>query len=457
MTEAVRTSGEFWLPENPGLRVRGEFTAEAGEQPEATLTSNLVEDPRVAFHTDSSGRVTGYSVSAQPARSVSSFLPVTLHGQLDSGQLVTLLDAQNYGGAGHFAPRYRSLGVAVVGANVSEDQLYSAVRFRMDRPHWIGHLADGDSSTVQDDGSELSVQSSPDGNWLVYESATPVTLRRLEIRVVSGCLALLQLAIYPDHDRVTRETEVRAGSTDPWLQLRGPAFHAEPGGPEPETLLTREHITIAVLANWIELHTKLDGLTWVIAHPFLGAVQMRVQILTSLVEGFHRQLPGYQQDKYPGVPKAAIRRILDAAREATIAQAAAEGLDTERVKNSLVLHTDVSFLERAEAMVAEVCSAVPEIAESITNLPRRIRNARTDLAHQLSSEADNLIEVRALEWRVVANALSWMLRCLLLLRAGIDPQVLHERLLKFQRFGFFRANTAQHVRELGWDLPSPPS
>lgn len=256
----MSVSGAFWMPNNPGVRVGGEFRAEAGEQPEAVLTANLVDDPRVAFHQDSSGRVTGFSVSAQPARSVASFLSVTLHGQLDTGELVTLLDAQNYGGAGHFAPRYRALGVAVVGATVSEDQLYSAVRFRMDRPHWTGHMADGDSHIIEDDGSELTVQSSQDGNWLVYESAAPTTLRRLEIRVVSGCLALLQLALYPDHDRVTRETEVRIGSECPWLKLRGPAFYAEPSGPEHETLLTRDHLTVAILAEWIELHTRLDGL-----------------------------------------------------------------------------------------------------------------------------------------------------------------------------------------------------
>jgi hypothetical protein len=404
-----------------------------------SVTANLVDDPRVAFHQDSSGMVTGFSVSAQPARSVASFLSVTLHGQLDTGELVTLLDAQNYGGAGHFAPRYRALGVAVVGATVSEDQLYSAVRFRMDRPHWTGHMADGDSHIIEDDGSELTVQSSQDGNWLVYESAAPTTLRRLEIRVVSGCLALLQLALYPDHDRVTRETEVRIGSECPWLKLRGPAFYAEPSGPEHETLLTRDHLTVAILAEWIELHTRLDGLPWVIGRAFLGAVQMRVQILSSLVEGFHRQLPGYQQEKYPDVPKVVLRRILDVAREAAIAQASAEGLDTERVKNSLSFHTDVSFLERTEAIVAEVCSAVPEIAESITKLPWRIRKARTDLAHQLSTDAEKSIEFRALEWRVVADALSWLLRCLLLLRAGIEPQVLHERgIVKTCGLGCFR-------------------
>jgi hypothetical protein len=448
----VTLGGDFWIAANPAVRARGVFTAEAGDRPWAALEQKLVTDPRVSESRRGTDRV--ISFSANPARSVASFLPTTLHGQLDTAEPVTILDAQNLGTAGSFQPRYRGTA-AVIGANVLKDQLYSAVRFRLDRPHWTGHLADGESCVIEDDGSTLSVEGSEDGNWLVYESAAPAPLRRLEIRVVTGCLALLQLAIYPDHERVTRETQVRISSEGPWLKLRGPAFYVEPGGPEHETLLTREHLTVAVLANWIEIHTRLDGLTWAIARPFRGVVQMQVQILTSLIEGFHRELPGFVQEKYPGVSRAVLRQVLEAAREAAVAQASAEGLDEEQVRNSISFPADVSFRQRAEAVVAEVCSVVPEVTESITRLAWRIRNARTDLAHQLSNAAEKSIEIRAQEWRVVADVASWLLRCLLLLRAGIEPQVLHERLLMFQRFGFFRANTAQHARDLGWDLPAP--
>ena len=86
---------------------------------------------------------------------------------------------------------------------------------------------------------------------------------------------------------------------------------------------------------------------------------------------------------------------------------------------------------------------LPEIAESITDLPRRITKARNDLAHHLAKKAPPPLRARALEWLVVSEVTSWVLRCLLLLRAGFEPEDLRERLLLFQRFGFFRANTAQ--------------
>ena len=65
----MSVGGEFWISDNPGHRVRGEFIAEAGERPEATLTANLVDDPRVAIHKNPAGKVTGFAVSGLPARS----------------------------------------------------------------------------------------------------------------------------------------------------------------------------------------------------------------------------------------------------------------------------------------------------------------------------------------------------------------------------------------------------
>jgi hypothetical protein len=56
---------------------------------------------------------------------------------------------------------------------------------------------------------------------------------------------------------------------------------------------------------------------------------------------------------------------------------------------------------------------------------------------------------------VVTNVTQWLLRGLLLLHAGIEPNVLHDGYLAHRRFAFFRANTAQHVKELGWELSSP--
>ncbi|MDC8980678.1 hypothetical protein PR370_01055 [Mycobacterium marinum] len=454
MAEAMSGAGEFWKADDPDHRVPGSFVAELGEKPEAELGANLVDDPRVSVSRDMSRKVTVISYSAEAKRSVASFLAITVHGQLDAGVPITLLNAQNHGAAGA-KPHYYGTS-AVVGANVFKDQLYSSVRFRMDRPHWLAHLADGESGTVEDDGSTLSVEASEDGNWLVYKSLKPATLRQLEIRVVSGCLALLHLAVYPDPDegRVTRDTQVRIDPDSRWLDVYGPAFCAEPAGPVHDPLLPREQLNIERFSRWIALHSSLDGLSWVVARPSAGAVQTRVLLLAPLVEGFHRRLPDYEQSKFPDVPKSILNRISKAVGGAAVAQAASEGLDQKRIRQATVFFREVSFQERADAIVAEVVGVIPEVAESVSELPRRMTKARNDLAHHLTKDSDKPIETRALEWLVIANTAAWVLRILLLLRVGIERELLREHVLRFSRFDFFRANTEQHVHELGWEPPS---
>jgi hypothetical protein len=116
---------------------------------------------------------------------------------------------------------------------------------------------------------------------------------------------------------------------------------------------------------------------------------------------------------------------------------------------------DVDYVQRAEVVVAEACGAVPVISEYVANLPERLAKARNDFAHQLpQDETKEPFARRVLRWLVVARITPWLLRVLLLLRAGIEPQVVRKGCLACGRFGLFRANTAQLVSELGWELLS---
>jgi hypothetical protein len=165
--EPASVGGEFWMSESPDVRVRGEFNAEEEKKPEVSLEAALVDDPRLQPFQG------GIAFSGAAADSVKAFLPITLQGQLDTGEAVTLLTARNHGSRGLFgaAPRYVA-DVVVRGDSyvAGEDQLYSAVRFRLDHPYWLGHLAAGEPTVVADDRSTLSVETSDDGNWLVYSS-----------------------------------------------------------------------------------------------------------------------------------------------------------------------------------------------------------------------------------------------------------------------------------------------
>ncbi len=239
------------------------------------------------------------AMRAHATISVNKFRAVTLWGHLGNGELVSVLDANNVGYSE--LPDYVA-STAVLGAHVTSEQLYSSVRFHLDHRYWLEHLTAGESTAVDDDHSILSVEASEEGNWMVYASSTPATLRRLDIRVVNGCLALAQLALFPDPERdlVTCDTQLRIDPESPWLRVLGPAFSCEPHDPRLDTLLPRTELTVERFAKWIALNDTFDGLAWAVARRMDVPIQLQVQLITSLVEGFHRRLtPPRDQKRFP--------------------------------------------------------------------------------------------------------------------------------------------------------------
>jgi hypothetical protein len=476
MTSFTGIGGQFWLPEYPETSVRGDFTATVGEQGEVTLDGGLPVGMIPGGHPPVPTPKLGDMASvmkAHAAGAAARFRSVTVAGRLATGEYVTLLDAPNYGGPG-FAPRYVASATIIGAAPVASDQIYSTVRFLLDNPFWLGHLTDGHSATVEDDQSTLSVEFSPEGNWLVYESSSLVTLRQLESRVVSGCLALAQLALFPSDNLVARRTQVRVGPGSHWLTVHGPTFCAEPKNARMDTLLPWTELTVERFARWIEMNDRFDGLAWAVAREEAGApIQVEVQLLTSLVEGFHRRLPFKQlwlpdetDEEIRKEQQDALKRVRQAAVEAAAKQAKSDGhLDHDavrrRVNDALGHLGERSYRERASDVVEEVIAAVPEIGESIARLPSLLRDSRIDFAHQLPQpKMDDMkdpFDKRVLRWLALSRATTWLIRVLLLLHIGVDPQLLREKLLEHQRFAFHRVNLDQIIRELGWELPAQVS
>jgi len=451
-------SGYFWVPEKPDVMVWGAFSADGGHKPEAVLAGGLVNDPRVVR----TNRAGGRAFLSSAAATFKAFQPITLQGKLDTGHAVTLVNAYNHGRDGFYfgSPHYKADYAVFGDRHVSGvDQLFSAMRFRFGDPYWLGHLRESKASAVDSDGSALSVETSDDGNWLVYTAAAPATLRELKSRVVLGCLALAELAL--DQDFAARDTHVRINDGDPWLSVHGPESDTRPNEFDARTLLPREELTVERFARWIPFNDTLDGLASVVARPIKAPLQTQVLVVTPLLDGLHRRMPKtFEQSKFAGASPSALKRIKEAAwRSAAGTATNRRTLDPQQVHiavMSAVSHfEDVDYLQRATDVVTKVCAVLPEIAESVADLPIRLTDARNEMAHQspLDHEREPL-GVRHLRWLVVASVTPWLLRGLLLLEAGIDPSVLHDRHLAYSRFLDFRANVAQFVSELGWELPS---
>ena len=462
--EIVSSGGQFWTPTEACRRIGGHLVLQPGEKVQVTLDAALSFDlgaddapaPLPAFE---QGDLAG-AMKAGAAASVARSRAITIWGDLETGEPVTVFDARNVGG---FGPSANYLApMALVGARVTHDQRYRTVRFILDDRAWLSHLRDGESSEVNDDHSVLAVEGSDNGNWLVYTSAVPETLTQLEIRVVTSCLALAQLALMPDrgHDLCTRAMQLQIDRNNRWLPVYAPAVCAQPAQPRLDTLLPRTELTIDRFAAWIELNDKFDGLAWAVARRMDGvAVQLQVQLLTSLVEGFHRRLaPKSEQAVFPDADKATLAQIREVATQAAVNEAARQGVDPQeigtRVSSALGHLNDKSFRERAEQIVAEVCAAVPEIGVSITRLGARLSEPRNTFAHQLP--VDGKLAARVDRWIVLSRLIPWLLRALLLLNVGVDPRVLREKYLENESFVLHLVQSEMRVKKLGWDQPSAP-
>jgi len=309
------SGGEFWIDDASGRRVPGEFRAEAGEKPTVSLNAALIDYP-TEDQLPAAIRELGIPEAALAA---AAYRPITLHGELDTGELVTVLQAHNDGG--HDWPKYVGDN-SIHGALVSgPEQIYSAVRFRIGAPYWFGHIPEGEQSTVPDDGATLRLEAAEGGNWLVYEAAERMTLRRLQTRVVGGCQVLMHLAL--DQRLVVRDVEIRLTPSDPWLRVHSRKY-STPTGVNFETLLPREELTIERFADWIALNDRLDRLAWPVVTPVDIAVEPQTQVITSLIEGLHRRLPGYKQEKFPDASNKALNRVRAAAKDAAEQRAALE-------------------------------------------------------------------------------------------------------------------------------------
>lgn len=437
-------NGSFWLAGSE-QKANGSYTALAGEQPTVVLEEPIVDDPTIKKFVNSHGELeTRFSIDAKA--SVEAFKPILIHGTLVCGADVSLLSAQNFSGGGT-PPKYKAR-TAIIGAHVRNGQLFDGLRFQLDDQYWTGHLIPGDSSTTTD-GAVIRVDHAPEGSWIVYEAASPRSLRDLEQYVALACIVLFHLAF--DFRPRLREVEVRIDS-GPWLKTLSSRLHDKPKDAD-IAMLPREEISVDKIAAWLDLNSKLDGLASAVVEPPSGAVQAQALVATTLIEGIHRRLP-YNQARFSNLSGKAIDRIRREARRSAARQAEAEGsTDSAEIKDVVgkcVSHfEDVDYNDRASDIVDEVFAAVPELSNLVSDMPKLLKKARNELAHHLveRSSYEDLVDVLRY-WTIASLAAPWILRFLLLLRVGVDAKVLREKALKHQRFAFVLANISEIASEL---------
>jgi hypothetical protein len=446
--ETEYVDGVFWQIDTPDRRVRGQLKLAATDLPEL-IVDGLLFDERSYSH---SVTPTGMTIakSADPHDRVADFQPWTIHGELSDGSPVSALDAR--GGSRsidfNFSQQFRCRRV-VVGAHVDGQQAYAATRFRLVKGYWP--LPAGEATTG--DGSILRVRpvNRPgDAQWFEFEPAQPATLNYLDLLVVHPIITLYSLVM--DNPTDQRDPEVRLDPDSPWRPIyegtRDP-------GRQGHNLLPTKHLTPERFARWIDLRPVSDGLDAAALDELKGVtIQTQVLALSAIAEGLHRKLfsDPARARRVPAVSKQVCRQAREAAHDAAVAELAGDHFtDDDRaefgqaVTDALAHVNDRTFRSRMRDLVDVAEHSAPGITDSFNDWPAAVVKARNILAHRgtpsLGGEFEAFIDLLI----AIKHSMRWVLRTVLLNRAGIDPSTIQDGYRDSSAYGFHLANVRGHL------------
>jgi hypothetical protein len=444
--------GEFWRFDTPERREPGVIKLQRGHTPLLDLERPVVDQTVDIVTMSQFGGIT--IRPGTPDEVVAALQPVTLHGELEEGVQVSLLEARGRTHPDKGAPRQRyEAQYMVEGAHVTREQTYRNVRLRLSLPASWRHVAAGQSVRLAD-GSVLSVVEDESQRWLDYRSAEPLRLRSMASKIVAGCQVLASLAFKEhDEDDVTvLATQLQIDDGDPWLRVVSRNLYANIPD-EFSPLLTTDELTLDRVAKWLPLHETLDDLDWAVAEPPTGPIQTSLLARASVAEGVHRRL--FPESRRFDLTKGALKNIREELRDRGTELFRQHGIDDKTrtdkcISDALNYMNDISFRDRVDEMVAVVNNVAPIVLAAIPDSSRQLVRARNDLAHYGESHNTESFEAKIDRWTVFYLAIPWMLRVILLERAGVEPETLRNALDESMAFAYYRATIKSIVDDLGW-------
>lgn len=461
--------GRFWLEGNSeGEGTPGRLFLVAGSHPLLELDELLTPLTRETGRKklpDGTELVTSSLIPPQEWVRQS----LTIHGTLETGELVTLPSAFTAGwterGTGYKTHRLQSF-YALRGDHVDgTDALFTRARVRIRHlDAWANlpgftltpDLAAGKyvlafekpevSSAALASGGLVAIEQvtgwkGPDVSggklerqvWLDVLDVPPATYRDIERTIVKPLVNLLALSVSAECPVV--DMEVSASPDHPWLAVHNAAMKpaTEAIIPLPRILLPLEQITVTGVANWLDSIVRLGPLPSVVARATDARddpLETQLLELTTAAEGLHRLILPQHKRMTDEQAKEARNKALEAIKEL---------LDDVRdaVQAALNHLTDQSYPRRLLDLAEHVGQAVPGVTGNTVQWKKRVVSTRIGFAHALENgflHVDNAEEAIA-----ILQSLRWLLTGLLLLQTGIDPATLGNRFNDHENYQLFLA------------------
>jgi hypothetical protein len=449
--------GRFWLAHDEEHAVPGRLTLADGASPRLELdqavTPSLRELDRQQQPDGTVRRTLGFAEDGPDHESL------VVHGALDDGTLVTLIEAFTVGRTlKPFAPDggqdRQSLHAqsALLGGHVGgRDEPYTQVRLQLrhlddwaalpgfaletvdPRQGWatLTFRGSGPSPVSLATGGRFELEQVPriefsavhGGGirrvlWLRAVDLPKMTADDLARRFVTPLASLLTLATGTDCPPMA--IEIATGYDQPWLSMHHSGLREATIEvlPTHQQLLPLAALGLDRVASWLGAVERLGPLPPVVAAAAAGpgrTLETQLLELTTVAEGLHRRLFADTGCLSPEQAKAA----------------------------------QPAFAQRMEQLADCVAAAIPGVTGQTNCWTRRVTDLRNEFAHRKYGflEAGRVPELLAIQ-----QSLRWLLTGLLLLQTGLPPDELAAQIEDHQPYRLFREQAREWLPDV---FPAP--
>jgi hypothetical protein len=265
-----------------------------------------------------------------PGLAAADYTPRTLLGVLDSGELITLIDAHMQANLPFLQPVQTFTGYKyLLGAHIpAADHRITGIRWTWDIKPDAAQWLQGTRAHVT--GGSLQGHIVPwrnnDRAGLQFRPDVAIPLNDARQNVVAAATQLLVLWSGRLFDVVDLEVQLDNASWHPF------ATDTPENGPfKRSDLLPLDELALETLAQWLPLAKKLDPLPY-IAGASAGVLQIDAHAVASGVEGLHRRMYAARRP-LETLSKAAVKRAMRAGREAAVQQLLIEGLTDAKIRS----------------------------------------------------------------------------------------------------------------------------
>ncbi|MEV8613126.1 HEPN domain-containing protein [Amycolatopsis sp. NPDC051373] len=265
--------------------------------------------------------------------------------------------------------------------------------------------------------------------WAQVDHLSNLCWQEVDVNVIAPITTLISLCTGTSNDVI--DVEVR-NDENGWMPICSNYFvHAEPELRRGDAFLSFRQVGLASIGTWLNTVDRLGPLPPVVARfASRGArVNLETELLemTTVAEGLHARL-------YPD--QVRLDQETCSAVEAAV-RAAVDHMG-DQVKN--IVRGKLSHLEepgytlRLKTLAKRLERVAPAIYGKPNKWAEEVSTIRNGYAHRtggfLDSDAiDGLI--------TILESLRWLLRCVLLLEAGISEETLSDSIARSAEFSFF--------------------